>query len=208
MPNSDRVMQSNRAAEIQKLIKTYNEDGMGVLHAVQKDNIQNSWGARKNLKKGTGFKVEIELINKENFKALIFSDSGTYGLTGTKFENLEEEALDKEIDFQDPNERLANFENHLNRGRDRDQITGGFVGQGKLVSNIHSTNYQVYYDSLRQDGEYLSNTRYFDPPDLNVDNMTYKLALVKWGKDAETEIKNMLGKVRCLKIFKILGGKY
>lgn len=190
MPNNDRVMRSNRAAEIHKLIKTYNEDGMGVLHALQKDNIQNSWGARKNLKKGIGFKVEIELVLEKDFKALIFSDSGTHGLTGTKFKNLEEEAATLGIDFQNPNERLANFENHLNRGRDRDQITGGFVGQGKLVSNIHSDNYKVYYDSLREDGEYLVNNRYFNPPDLNVDHMEYKLGTVSWGKDANKELDN------------------
>ena len=52
MQTPEQIMGSNRAAEINRLIEKYESQGMGLLNALQKDNIQNSWGARKKLKKG------------------------------------------------------------------------------------------------------------------------------------------------------------
>ena len=61
MSNTERNMSTNYVAEMKQLIDKYeNQVGM---HGLQKDNIQNSWGAKKN-KKGTDFKVKIELIEK------------------------------------------------------------------------------------------------------------------------------------------------
>ena len=185
-----RTMRTNFAAEIKQIIDSYINHGMGTNHGLMKDNIQNSWGAKKT-KKGRDFSVHIELIEREGFSAVTFTDSGTHGLTGTKYTDLDD--VESEIDLGSENERLANFEIHKNVGRQRDeQRTGGFVGQGKLMSNIHSTNYQIYYDSLRSDdNEYLINKRYFSPPNLDTNNMQIMLNNDLWNDEATKYLKEI-----------------
>ena len=196
MPNTERNMSTNYVAEMNQLIAKYENQGMGIMHGLQKDNIQNSWGAKK-IKSGTGFKVEIEIIEKDGFNALTFTDSGTVGLTGTKYEILED--VSSNIDFRDDNERLANFETHKNLGLSRDQNTGGFIGQGKMMSNFHSKDNAIYFDSLREDNEYLIGSRRFDPPNLQADFMNIKMAPVKWGDDAMAKLSNLTaGKIKAL----------
>jgi len=184
-------MRTNYAAEINRIIENYINYGMGIEHGLQKDNIQNSWGART-IKKGTGFAMTIEVIEEPDFVAVTFTDKGTEGLTGTIYNNLDE--VEDDIDFSDPNkERLANFETHKNVGiSSEEQRTGGFIGQGKLISNLHSNNYRIYYDSLRsKDDKYLLNTRYFDPPNLNSSHMRIYLDDVKWNEEAQEKIKKI-----------------
>jgi hypothetical protein len=190
MPSTTREMRTNFAAEINQIIENYNNHGMGILHALQKDNIQNSWGA-KAVKKGRGFGVNIELIEKEDFTAVTFTDIGTFGLTGTVYTNLHDD--EDNIDYGDPEERLANFETHKNVGLSREeQRTGGFIGQGKLMSNLHSNNCQIYYDSLRStDNKYLINTRHFDPPNLESNNMRILLEAVKWDETAKEKLHDI-----------------
>lgn len=183
-------MTTNFAAEMNRIIENYENHGMGILHGLQKDNIQNSWGA-KIAKKGQGFSVKIELIEKADFSAITFTDSGTKGLTGTEYKRLED--VEESIDKADEDERLANFETHKNVGISRDsQTTGGFVGQGKMISNLNAKEYKIYYDSLRSsDNKYLLNTRYFDPADLDASNMNIFLDEVKWGDSAKSKLKDV-----------------
>lgn len=183
-------MRTNMAAEVRRIISNYEDHGMGLCHALQKDNIQNSWGA-KLTRKGNDFSVDIELVKEEGFSAVIFTDSGTQGLTGTKYSNLDD--VDEKIDFGDPWERLANFEKHKGLGLYIDDLlTGGFIGQGKLMANIHSKDNHIYFDSRRNDdNEYLLGARSFNPPGLEVNNMNIILGDVKWNEDAEAELNSI-----------------
>lgn len=181
-----RQMRVNFLAEVKIIIEDYKNHGMGLLHALQKDNIQNSYGA-KEFKKGNNFAVHIELIAENGFSAVTFTDSGTKGLTGTKYINLDDVA--DTLNFDNEEERLANFETHKNLGAFSNRETGGFVGQGKLVSNIHSENFQVYFDSRRDDdNEYLIGSRHFDPPNLDGNNMDIILGNITWNTEAKKEI--------------------
>jgi hypothetical protein len=176
-------MSTNFQAEIPRIKENYENYGMNILHGLQKDNIQNSWGARINRKKGTGFAVYIKLYEENGFNAVIFQDVAA-GLTGTKHSTKEEHSR---IDLDDVNERLANFQEHKNIGISRQgQSTGGFVGQGKLISNLHSKNKKVYYDSLREDNEYLINWRI-----ISSNGRDIELGNVKWGADAGEEIQSI-----------------
>tara|TARA_Y100001980_G_C14553862_1_gene339657 strand:+ start:1213 stop:3600 length:2388 start_codon:yes stop_codon:yes gene_type:complete len=190
MSPTRRSMPTHYGAEMKRIIRNYEDHGMGILHGLQKDNIQNSWGARLT-KKGQGFSVKIQLFEEEGFSAVTFTDAGTKGLTGTVYENFQDvkDSIDRGIE----EERLANFETHKNIGLNRQgQNTGGFVGQGKLISNLNSKNYEVFYDSLRSDDEkYLINTRYFDPPNLDNDNMDIFLDNVIWDDSAKSKLQEI-----------------
>ena len=59
----------------------------GLIHAIQKDIIQNSAGAVSSKKKYTNWKVTFELIKIEGNFALSVTDQGTTGLTGGVFTN-------------------------------------------------------------------------------------------------------------------------
>ena len=183
-------MRTNMAAEIKRIISNYEDHGMGLNHALQKDNIQNSWGAKKT-KRGNKFSVHVELIEEKGFSAVTFTDAGTKGLTGTEYSKLDD--VINEIDFEDPLERLANFETHKNLGVFIEGLsTGGFIGQGKLVSNIHSKDNHIYFDSRRyDDNKYLLGSRNFDPPDLEANSMDIELGRVNWNEGAEAELERI-----------------
>ena len=122
-------------------------------------------------------------MEENDFKAVVFHDHAK-GLTGTKYSTKEEH---DNINLDDANERLANFEEHKNIGISREgQSSGGFVGQGKLISNLHSKIDKIYYDSLRADGEYLINSRTFSDDLKNIN-----LGDVLWGVKAEQEIQTI-----------------
>ena len=58
---------------------------MGIAHGLQKDAIQNGWGARKN-KKGTGWSFAFQLMKIQNgIYQLTMTDHGTTGLIGKIF---------------------------------------------------------------------------------------------------------------------------
>jgi hypothetical protein len=111
---------------------------------LQKDAIQNGWGARIN-KKGTGWDFEFELIeDKQNGNFLLVTDKMCHGLTGPDIKEIKEtERWEK---LRDPNCRLARFRSMLYSG---DNLQGaGKFGRGKTLYLASSKKHHIIYDSL------------------------------------------------------------
>lgn len=117
-----------------------------VSHAVQKDAIQNGWSARR-VKKGTGWSLTFELIEKKEKKFLLMTDSGTTGLTGRVLT-----AAEYELDMPSE-ERWGRFEG-VAFTQPREERTLGSRGRGKFIFVGASKEHTVLYDTLRDDGIY------------------------------------------------------
>ena len=76
--STQRTMRVDIRSDYEQLKKNY-EGAMGIIHAAQKDPIQNAWGARKN--DGKDFNVVFEIIEDGGFVLLTITDNGL-GLTG------------------------------------------------------------------------------------------------------------------------------
>ena len=114
---------------------------------LQKDAIQNGWGARL-YKKGTGWSFEFELVKDEkrgNF--LSATDEMSHGLTGPDMKEIKD--LNK---LKDKSYRLARFRSMLYSG-DNQQGAGKF-GRGKTLYLAASKRHHIIYDSLTRNGEY------------------------------------------------------
>jgi hypothetical protein len=134
---------------LEQLVRDYETPpAKGLAHGLQKDAIQNGWGARDGSKK---FRFEIQLLNKAKPKPLlILTDRGTVGLTGDVFEA---HALPDPIPAT---QRLARFESMFESGA---QEGPGLFGRGKLIFNASSKDGLILYDSLTKSGEYRFNFR-------------------------------------------------
>src|SRR5438552_3708590 len=99
----------------------------GLAHGLQKDAIQNGWGARDGKKT---FRFQIRLFIKGQAQPLLtLTDSGTVGLVG---DILDPTTLPDKIPLA---QRLARFESMFEAG---DQHGPGLFGRGKLIFNAAS----------------------------------------------------------------------
>lgn len=115
----------------------------GIQHGVQKDAVQNAIDAVK----GKGcLKMEFALVENEKGRFFTMTDSNTLGLTGPVLyvEDYEED-LPEEYHW-------ARFESFAFTKDSPDAI--GARGQGKFIFLCASKQYDMYYDSLRDDGIY------------------------------------------------------
>lgn len=134
----------------------------GLAHGVQKDAIQNAFGARSIAKeieacKRWTMKFRLEKINGKD--ALIFWDEGTTGLTG-KILTSEEIIQGFASRNLGPEQRLSRF---LSRFVSGGNLGAGTFGRGKLVFHAASENKSILIDSLRDDdGEYVALDRKVD----------------------------------------------
>lgn len=112
---------------------------------LQKDAIQNGWGARLS-PKGTNWSFEFELVeDKKIGDFLLVTDKMCYGLTGPDLT----ESADK---LKNNENRLARFRSMLYSG-DNQQGAGSF-GRGKTLYLASSKKHHIVYDSLTHKGEY------------------------------------------------------
>jgi hypothetical protein len=127
----------------------------GLVHGLQKDAIQNGWGARK-CSKGTDWSFHFSLILcPNNQMLLIMYDQGTTGLIGKVYDHATQmETLPNEIP---PNEKLARFECMFDSGGG---IGPGLFGRGKLLFNVVSKKHLIYYESYTVDGDYRFGKRH------------------------------------------------
>lgn len=111
---------------------------------LQKDAIQNGWGARLN-KKGAGWEFEFELVeDKKNGNFLLITDKMCHGLTGPDFKEIN--PADRKEKMKDPSFRLARFRSMLYSG---DNLQGaGKFGRGKTLYLAGSKKHHIIYDSL------------------------------------------------------------
>jgi len=119
----------------------------GVAHGLQKEAIQNGWGARKS-KSGKGWSFEFRLLTTGGPRLLTMADGGTTGLTGDK--NFDRAALKHGEPIPD-DQRLARFESVYESGGGEGP---GLFGRGKLIFNVASKQHLIYYDSRTETGEY------------------------------------------------------
>jgi len=120
---------------------------MGIAHGLQKDAIQNGWGARKH-DKGSGWSFAFRLIEKPDGSYLLtMTDHGTTGLIGRIFD----QNCMKLPENIPQNEKLARFESMFDSGGG---IGPGLFGRGKLLFNCASNQKRIIYDSLTLKGKY------------------------------------------------------
>lgn len=120
----------------------------GVAHGVQKDAIQNGWDARLNKPYGRDWSFIFELVKGKSGRSfLTMTDKGTTGLTGRV---LKSEELQEDLP---PEERWGRFENvAFTKGPSEEAL--GSRGKGKFIFVGSSENYNILYDTLREDGIY------------------------------------------------------
>lgn len=125
----------------------------GVAHGVQKDAIQNSWDARKDRRRGTGWGVVFELVTTSSGELLLtITDKGTTGLTGRVLKPTE---LQDDLPAE---ERWGRFEN-VAFTKDPSEGALGSRGRGKFIFVGASKQSTIMYDTLRDDGVYRAGLR-------------------------------------------------
>ena len=116
----------------------------GVAHGVQKDAIQNSVDARAG-RAAVNVLFSLEQTRKGRF--LTVADSGTKGLTGPVLDEVDEYAEELPADSH-----WARFESFAFTKDEPDAI--GARGQGKFIFLRASSDFKMFYDTLRPDGIY------------------------------------------------------
>jgi len=129
----------------------------GIAHAVQKEAIQNGWGARDGKKKWT-FAFQLHLPTATgNPRFLTLTDTGTVGLVGDMGFDTTKLAKDEPIP---ESQRLARFEAMFESGATA--FGPGLFGRGKLVFNAASEQSMIFFDTLTKDGTYRFGVRHVD----------------------------------------------
>lgn len=150
-------MPQNDKQQIEQVVREYEGDpAKGLAHGVQKDAIQNAFGARaisdevKACQKG--WRCYFELIAIKGEEALVFWDEGTTGLTGDilSVDEIEKKSAEGLLGKEHANQRLARF---LTRFESGGNVGPGSFGRGKLIFQGASKNYAILVDSLRSDDE-------------------------------------------------------
>jgi len=152
-------MPQDDMAQIEQIAIEYsNEPSRGLAHGVQKDAIQNGFGARAEAReiqacRSWAMTFELKTINGKD--TLVFWDEGTVGLTGDILttQEIQERIGDGTIT---PDQRLGRF---LARFVSGGNIGAGTYGRGKLVFHAASESTSILVDSLRNDGCYLALDR-------------------------------------------------
>jgi len=148
----------------------------GVPHGVQKEAIQNGWGARAG-RRAWGFSVILHAETDGHPALLTLTDSGTVGLTGDLHFNVAALGEDENIPSD---QRLARFEAMYESGG---ETSGpGLFGRGKLIFNAASKKRTILYDSRTKDGDYRLGIRWIRGRDY------HQLATVMLGGEAEKEL--------------------
>ena len=144
----------NYEKNVDWILGAYTDAGVTFPNGFQKDAIQNAVGARKT-NKWKNWKCDISLITNDLGRYVVIEDSGTVGLTGKNIPTKEINKLMREGTVLPAEERLSRFTSMFNSGGNT--TGGGLFGAGKSVYSVASKTYTYYYDSLRQDGVYVSN---------------------------------------------------
>lgn len=150
MPKCEYVqMPQDDMAQIDQVGREYSSDpAKGLAHGVQKDAIQNGFGARAEVREVEAcrtWSMTFELKQIAGRDALVFWDEGTLGLTGDILDPDEIRRRFAEGTL-DANQRLGRF---LARFVSGGNVGAGSFGRGKLVFHAASTTTNILVDSLR-----------------------------------------------------------
>lgn len=162
MQEQDYVpMPQNDLAQIEQVAREYSSvPAKGLAHGVQKDAIQNAFGARAKIREVEACKdwaVTFELKQINGKESLVFYDEGTVGLIG---EILTPDEIQDRMAVGElgPDERLGRF---LARFATGQNVGPGIFGRGKLVFQAASENTSILIDSIREDdGLYIALDRH------------------------------------------------
>lgn len=136
------------------ILGAYADAGVSFPNGFQKDAIQNAVGARKT-KKWKNWHCDISVVENSHGKYVLVEDSGTVGLTGDNIPADQVNKMMSEGKALGADQRLARFTSMFNSGGNT--TGGGLFGAGKSVYSVASDSYTYYFDSLREDGQYVSN---------------------------------------------------
>jgi hypothetical protein len=147
--------ETNWSNFLEQIKRDYNtSSAMGVAHGLQKDAIQNGWGARVS---DHNWSFEFVLKRMPDGTLLLsMTDYGTCGLIGSIcYFDEHKTSPDEEISKIPDNERLARFESMFYSGG----AGPGLFGRGKLLFNVASRQRLILYDSHTISDEYRLNRR-------------------------------------------------
>jgi hypothetical protein len=176
-----RPTQLNWPNLVQRVIDDYLSHDTTLAHAVQKDAIQNSWDARTNRRRGSGWGCRLELLTDSDGQTfLVIADTGTTGLTGRVLQPEEYEA------YLPDEERWARFESLAFTHPDPTSDNLGARGQGKFILVGASKARRIFYDSQRTGGSYRAGARWVtanDSPVVALDDGDGRAAVAKLSPD-------------------------
>lgn len=148
-------MPQNDKQQIDQVVREYEGyPAKGLAHGVQKDAIQNAFGARAIADEAKACKNNwrcfFELTTIKGKEALVFWDEGTTGLTGEiiSVDEIEKKSAEGLLGQEHANQRLARF---LTRFESGGNVGPGSFGRGKLIFQGASKDYSILIDSLRSD---------------------------------------------------------
>ncbi|MFJ7678632.1 hypothetical protein ACIQXQ_11390 [Peribacillus sp. NPDC097198] len=171
----------NWKSNIAQVVKGYEtEPAKGLIHGLQKDFVQNSWGQRVDLVRGKGWGMQFKVINNLTGQFLTIHDFGTHGLTGA---NLTMDDISNLTDNLDPSYRLARFSAMNYSGGNEG---AGLFGRGKLIFSAASKRNYYIYESLSKDG-YRVNFKILEGNTLNLAPKAYE------GENAKRFLKKETG---------------
>lgn len=147
---------ANSRVELEQFIQGYDDNGLGLVHGLQKDAVQNSIGAAKNQKRLKDWSVTFRRVQIDGIDALSIQDEGTTGLIGDILtqNDIEHKQNAGELDER---QALARFMSSGNTGGNHGP---GAFGRGKQIYQALSRDYSVIVDSLREDGSYVAFKRF------------------------------------------------
>lgn len=158
--NSQYVsMPQNDLHQIEQVVREYEGSGKGLAHGLQKDAIQNGFGARlieNESRACRDWKFIFELLEINELPALTFWDEGTTGLTGDilSVEGIEQMSAEGKLT---PEQNLSRF---LTRFESGGNLGAGNFGRGKSIFQGASKTASIICDSLRNtDKQYIAFDR-------------------------------------------------
>lgn len=178
---------TNRAADLQAVMDGYEQaiqKNNWLSEALQKDGIQNAWGARIN---AHGNDWETRIVYYEDatigYPLILIEDSGTFGLTGDVPSNVEEEI--SLLESEDERQRLGRFLS--SNWSIRTEHSLGSRGRGKMVFIGASKTHETYFETVQSDdGGYVFGRTYLAP------DKTMKVDVYK-GRQAHEAREKMFG---------------
>src|SRR5690625_205345 len=159
---SSSSVPTNWKSQIEQVVRGYEtEPARGLIHGLQKDFIQNSWGHRRT-NKGSGWGMKFELITNSLGTFLIVEDWGTHGMTGPNMTMSEINKLDTDLN---PHFRLARFSAMNYSGGNEG---AGLFGRGKTLFSAASNDFHYFFETLTKDEGYRVNWKKLEGNDLRV----------------------------------------
>ena len=157
------VQPQNREKELKTILDNYKKfinHTYWLSDILQKDGIQNSWGAR--VGKGKNWTCKIFYSKKNDYDIAGIIDHGTTGLTGIIPNN--ESDIRRALDENNPyieKERLSAFLSQDWSSKSWADL--GSRGRGKAIFIASSKEKRIYFDSLRvTDNRYVFGSIYLD----------------------------------------------